>query len=162
MKKRIGFLAALLLALSLPFSAMAMSHEHSGHGSKKMDHGAHAGAAGHENMVMVGDDTEDGVKGSAHLNDVAAAMKKAGQNFTHHFMVIFADQKTGKQITEGQAALKVTGPDGKTSEPVKLIAMDGHFGADIVMSQKGNYKFEVGTKLPDGKKRTFEFKQVLK
>lgn len=162
MKKRTMFVAALVFTLSLPFSGFAMSHEKSGHGDMKGMHGDHGSMAGHENMIMLGDDTEDGVKGSAHLKDVGAAMKKAGQKFTHHFMVIFVDQKTGKPITEGQAALKVTGPDGKTAEPVKLVGMEGHFGADIVLQGEGNYKYEVGTKLPDGKKRTFEFKSSLK
>lgn len=150
----------LLFLLSLPLSALAMSHDHGGHGGQAMDHGAMA--MDHGNMIMVGDDVEDGVKASAHLKDVAAAMKKAGQPFTHHFMVIFADQQTGQAITEGTAALKVTGPDGKTAEAIKLIGMEGHFGADVVLPQKGEYTFEVGTKLPDGKKRTFQFKQSLK
>lgn len=164
MKKRIMFVAALFFAVSVPFSAFAMMHEKGGHGhgDAKEKHGAHGSTAGHEKMIMVGDDTEDGVKASAHLQDVGEAMKKAGQKFTHHFMVVFVDKKSGKPITQGQAALKVTGPDGKTAEPMKLIGMEGHFGADIVLQGKGSYKYEVGTKLPDGKKRTFEFKQALK
>jgi hypothetical protein len=40
--------------------------------------------------------------------------------------------------------------------------MDGHFGADIVLPEKGKYLFKVGTKLPDGKTRQYEFGYTLK
>jgi hypothetical protein len=149
------FIATLILLL--PLTAFAASHEHGT--MKGMDHGSMAKDGA---MIMVGDDTEDGVKGMAHLKDVSAAMSKMGMDATHHFMVLFADVKSGKPITEGTAAVKITGPDGKAADPVRLIAMEGHFGADVVLKQKGEYSFEVGTKLPDGQKRTFEFKQTLK
>jgi hypothetical protein len=35
------------------------------------------------------------------------------------------------------------------------MGMDGHFGADIVLDKKGMYHFKIGTKLADGKKRTY-------
>jgi hypothetical protein len=167
MKKRVSLLLTLLTLLSLPFSALAMNHGNSGHDhgdKKKMDHGSHGASdmAGHENMIMIGDATVDGVKAMAHLNDVGAEMKKAGMDATHHLMIAFADAGTGKQITEGSVAAKVTGPDGKTAAPIRLVGMEGHFGADIALKQKGEYRFEIGSKLPDEKKRTFEFRHTLK
>jgi hypothetical protein len=40
--------------------------------------------------------------------------------------------------------------------------MQGHFGADVALSEKGKYEFTVGTKLADGEKRQFEFSYTLK
>lgn len=167
MKRRITFALALLFSLSLPLASFAASQ---GHGSMKgMDHGSakggHEQMAGHEemkDMTLFGEQTRAGVTAMAHIKDVGAAMKKAGMDFTHHVAIMFQDAKTGKAVTEGQVAMKVTGPDGKTGEPVKLVGMGGHFGADLALKQKGEYTFEVGTKLADGQKRQFEFKQTVK
>ncbi len=165
MKTRTVCLLAFLVAVAISLPAFAAD---SGHGNMKgMDHGSmkgmdHDKMMSQEGMMMLGDDTEEDVKGRAHLNDVGEAMKKMGMSETHHFMILFEDIKTGKAITEGQAAVKITGPDGKTSKPIMLMGMEGHFGSDITLTQKGEYKFEVGTKLPDGQKRQFEFEQTLK
>ena len=42
------------------------------------------------------------------------------------------------------------------------MGMQGHFGADITLSETGEYKFMVGTKLADGEKRQFEFEYKMK
>ncbi len=88
-------------------------------------------------------------------------MKKAGMPMTHHFMIAFEDHMSNEAITEGKVALRVTGPDGNTGNPVRLVGMDGHFGADITLNQKGDYVFEVGSSLPDGQTRQFEFAHVV-
>lgn len=165
--KRFTFILTLVFALGLPLGAFAMSHggsshDHGAKNEKKMDHSAHGAHGDHGEMIMIGDLTVDGVKGAAHLNDVGEAMKKAGMDATHHLMVMFMDVKTGKPITEGRAAAKITAPDGTTGNAVRLIGMEGHFGADIALKQKGEYTFEVGTKLPDGKSRQFTFKHAVK
>ena len=36
------------------------------------------------------------------------------------------------------------------------------FGADIALTAKGAYRFTVGTRLADGKKRQFEFEYTVK
>ncbi len=165
MRKQLTILAASFFILCLPLTALAASHEHAEMKEmdhSKMDHSGHDGMAMHGDMIMLGDDTEEGVKGMAHLKDVGAAMSKMGMDTTHHLMVMFVDAKSGEPITEGAAAVKITGPDGKTSEPSKLMGMQGHFGADVVLKQKGEYSFEVGSKLADGQKRTFEFKHTVK
>ena len=55
-------------------------------------------------------------------------------------------------------------PDGTVGDAIKLMGMDGHYGADITLNKKGMYHFKIGTKLPDGKKRTFhqqfEYKDI--
>lgn len=145
------FLATLFLA-AMAASATAMQHDHSGHGQP-----AASGHTGHQEMLMLGTVVQDGVRAVAHLNDVRAAMAKAGMKETHHFMIFFEEEGSGKKITTGTAAVKITGPDRKESGPVALMGMDGHFGADIVLGGKGRYQFTVGSRLADGKTRQFEF-----
>jgi len=97
----------------------------------------------------------------AHLKDVKAAMAKMGMPTTHHIMVMFVDVASGKPVESGVAAVKIEGPDGKQSEAIKLMGMQGHFGADVELPTAGEYEFKVGTKLADGKKRQYEFKVEL-
>jgi hypothetical protein len=98
----------------------------------------------------------------AHLNDVKAAMAKIGMKETHHFMVAFLDTASGNPVTEGTVAVKIKNPAGKEGDAIKLMGMEGHFGADIVLPEKGKYEFKVGTKLPDGKTRQYEFNYTVK
>jgi hypothetical protein len=160
MKKLISILLTAALVAAIPLAAAAQ-HDHGKkkpHGThgKKMDHGA-----GHEDMMMIGEQSVAGVKGMAHLNDVREAMAKMKMKETHHFMVLFMDEASGAPIEEGTAAVRITGPDGQEGSPVRLIAMDGHFGADVVLDKQGNYTFVVGTRLPDGQTRQFEFTHML-
>lgn len=161
-----AILSALLL--TLPFGASAASHEHGGsatmqesqampQGDTKMD-GMNMGGE----MIMLGETTVDGVKGMAHLNDVGAAMAKMGMKENYHLMVMFNDGGTGAAIAEGTAAVKVTDPAGKETEPIAMMAMDGQFGVDLALTDKGAYRFVVGTRLADGKTRQFEFEYTVK
>jgi hypothetical protein len=156
MRRKLSLLLAALFIGALPMGAAAMSHEHG-----KMEHGEHGGMMMEGGMVMLGDQTVDGVKAMAHVKDVKAAMAKMGMKETHHFMVAFVDA-AGKPITEGTVAVKITAPDGKEGAPVSLMGMEGHFGADVALAAKGAYGFKVGTKLPDGKTRQYEFKYEVK
>jgi hypothetical protein len=155
---------AALFTLLLPLGALAMSHEkgeNAGHDHGKMEgmkQAAHGTMKMEGDMAMLGEQTEDGVKATAHLKDVKAAMAKMGMSETHHFMVMFMDTTTGKPIESGTVAVKIKGPKGEEGKPVELMGMDGHFGADIALNGNGEYEFKIGTKLPDGKKRQFEFK----
>ena len=167
MKRSIMLMLTILALLAAPVTVLAASHEHGSHGGSgsmgSMDHGA----MGHDSMkmgsgmAMLGDQTVDGVKAMAHMNDVKAAMAKMGMKETHHFMVAFVG-KDGKQITEGTVAVKIENPAGTVGEPIALPGMQEHFGADIVLAEKGTYKFKVGTKLPDGVVRQYEFKYEVK
>ena len=133
-------------------------HDHSGHD----DHKGHDGMAAMGNMLDLGTKTEKGVKAMAHMKDVSAAMAKMGMKTTHHFMVMFNDEKSGKAIDSGKVAVKITGPDGTVNGPMELMGMQGHFGADVILDKKGEYKFQVGSKLADGTTRQFEFQTMLK
>ena len=166
------FIAVMTFAMLLttPAKVLAASHEHGSHGGSSgmgsMDHGSmkmgdHAGMKMGAGMAMLGEQTVEGVKAMAHANDVKAAMAKMGMKETHHFMVAFVG-KDGKQITEGTVAVKIQNPAGTVGEAIPLMGMQEHFGADIVLAEKGTYMFKVGTKLPDGLVRQYEFKYEVK
>jgi len=169
MRKFTVLIITLLFLMSMPLVALAMSQDkddhkgmdHSMHDSMDKsghDHGMH-GSDMHGGMEMLGQCEREGVSAMAHIKsydaDAMASMKKMGMNGTHHLMIFFEDH--GESIADGMAAVKLTGPDGKTSEPVKLMLMGKGFGADVAFQEKGEYAIEVGTKLKDGKKRVFEF-----
>lgn len=161
--KRIFFpLVFLAILVAAPLTVLGAMHEHGSHGGASsmgsMDHGAMMKDAA---TAMLGDQTIEGVKAIAHVKDVKAAMAKMGMKETHHFMVNFVD-KNGKPVTTGTVAVKIKSPAGKEGEAIALLGMDGHFGADIVLADKGTYEFKVGTKLPDGKVRQYEFKYEVK
>ena len=121
------------------------------------DHKGQDGMSAKGAMMMLNNVTVDGVTGMTHVKDVSAAMAKMGMPVTHHIMVKLVDDTTGEPIETGAAAVKIKSPDGDVSAPVKMMPMSGQFGADVTLAQKGTNVFVVGTKLPDGKKRTFEF-----
>lgn len=138
----------------------ASDETHKGH-DMKMDHGdkhkGHDGMSAKGVMMMLDNATVDGVTGMPHVKDVSGAMAKMGMNITHHIMVKLVDEKSGEPIETGAAAVKIKGPDGTVSTPVKMMLMSGQFGADVTLDAKGPTVFIMGTKLPDGNKRTFEF-----
>lgn len=155
MKKQFIILA-MLTTMLLPSAAMAMDHGSMDHGKMKADDSAHSGMDMGGDMIMLQDQDVDGVMGSAHLMDVKEKMAAHGMSVTHHMMVGFMNSE-GMEIKDGQVAVKVQAPDGEVGKPVKMMGMAGQFGADITLDQKGKYMFMVGTKLADGKKRTFHF-----
>lgn len=169
MKRTMATMLTLLALIAAPLPGLAAMHEHGGsHGGSSnmgsMDHGS-MGSMDHSKMAagttMLGEQTVDGVKAMSHVNDVKAAMAKMGMKETHHFAVAFVG-KDGKPVTEGTVAVKIKSPAGKESEPIALPGMQGHFGADVVLADKGTYEFKVGTKLPDGMVRQYEFKYEVK
>jgi hypothetical protein len=160
----------LIVALFLAAAPLSVNAKTQGHGSS--GHGGHSGhgnaapaAAAHEQhgdhahdyMEKLGVEVVDGVKAAAHLDDVREAMAKAGMKETHHLMVFFLEDKSGAPIETGTAALKIKGPNGKETGPIRMVGMEGHFGADIVLTEPGHYEFTLGTRLADGKTRQFEF-----
>jgi hypothetical protein len=159
MKKSL-FICCLAAIFALPAAAFAASHEH---GMAGMDHGSMSKKGDiHKGMLTVGEQTVDGVKAIVYLNDVKATMAKMGMKETHHLMIHFYNAKDGKTIETGTAAVKIKGPDSKEGAAIKLIGMDKHFGADVILEQKGAYVFTVGTQLADGVKRQYELKYELK
>lgn len=166
--KRTTIAILALACLMIPLGAMAMEGmdhgkmEHAEHGA--MEHGKmeHGDMMKQDGMIMLGDSVEDGVKGMAHLKDVGEAMAKMGMKETHHFMIMFTDAESGEAIETGSVAVKVKNPAGVEGKAVKLMGMQGHFGADISLTEKGMYHFKVGTKLKDGNKRQYHFHYTVK
>jgi len=171
MRRQMYILIVTLFTFALPLvGAAAEMHGQSKTESMehKMDHGAMPGM-GHgehaemmEGMLMLGEQTVDGVKAMAHLQDVKAAMVRMGRKETHHFMVALVDTATGKQITSGAVALRIKKPSSQEGEAVRLMAMEGYFGADITLAEQGVYVFTLGTKVGGEKRRQFEFKYEVK
>ncbi len=130
-----------------------------GHDMNKMDHGAmkgmdHQGMALGGKMMMLGNEEVDGVKGMFHLNDVREQMAEHGMKQTHHIMVAFVGAD-GEAIESGTVAVKVEDPDEKIGDAIKLMGMDGHFGADLTLDKPGMYHFKIATKFADEKKRIY-------
>jgi len=153
----IWLLSGLLLVLTGQ-PLLAMSHE---------DHALPAtrehGGMSHEGMVdmqELGECQRENVHSRAAIKpygaEAVAKMSSMGMAGTHHFMVYFTDL-TGSELTAGLVALRIKGPDGEKSAPIKLLGMGKGFGSDIVLDKPGRYGLEVGTKLKDGKKRVFEY-----
>ena len=138
-----------------------MAHDDAGM-HKGMEGHDHSGMAATGNLLDLGGKSEKGVKGMAHMKDVRASMAKMGMKTTHHFMVMFNDEKSGKPIENGTVAVKIISPDGTVTGPMQLMGMQGHFGADVILDKPGEYKFQVGSKLTDGQTRQFEYKTVIK
>ena len=150
--EKMTVLIAAVLALSAPLAAIAMDHA-----SMPMEHGGGMMAMGklaHEEVV-------DGVKATFNIIDIKAKMKEMGMKDTHHIMVVFTDAKSGSKLSEGVVNVKVMGPDKK--EQVKeLMGMEGGFGSDFTMSEKGKYGVMTKFKLADGKVRSVKFWYTVK
>ena len=176
MKRLTVTILAVAFAIGMPMAAAAMKHmDHGEHGKamaeEKMQHGdmehadqgehkghdMHEGHAmnGADDFVEIGKDTEKGivatVKMKTYDDETKATMAKMGMAATHHVMVFFVDEASGKAVG-GKAALKVKGQDGK---PSMLMQMGDGFGADVTLGT-GMSTLEIGTKLDDGKQRQFE------
>lgn len=147
MKKKMINLLAIMFLLSMAVGVQAMDDS--------MDH---SGMNMSGELIMLEGNMHDNVKGVAHLRDISKTMAEMGMDKTHHFMVMFKNALTGKTINTGLVAVKVIDPAGKKHAAVKMMAMDGSFGTDVSLAQKGKFVFEVGTKLDNGKRRQFEFK----
>ncbi|ORJ60503.1 hypothetical protein [Geothermobacter hydrogeniphilus] len=185
--KTVGKLVLIaVFMLTLPLAAMADGNHGKkmdmDHGSMKgmkgmdhdkmkgMDHGDMKGMKMDGDMIMLGNDSDEGIKAMAHAKvyDQAGrdALAKMGMNSTHHLMLMFTDEKTGKPVTEGKVAVKVKREGGEESKPVMLMAMKmgmgAGFGGDISLPEKGEYEIKVGTRLADGKKRQFKFEIEVK
>jgi hypothetical protein len=159
--KKMTVLIAALFALATPIVSFA-AMDHSDHGSMDMGHGDHS-------MMAMGDvahqEVVDGVKATFKVMSMKDQMKgmemPKGMKETHHIMVEFQDVKTGKALTEGDVKVKVQGPD-KTELTKDLMGMQGHFGADFDLSQKGKYGVMCKFQLKDGKVHNAKFWYTVK
>ena len=167
--KMLPLLTGLAL-LTMPLHAGAMDHGAGGHGGHGTAQAAPAGASGHDGHAAMnhgsasaglGKMAVKGITASAEISDVRAAMQKAGQPTTHHLMISFTGAD-GAAVSQGTAAVKVIGPDGVAGTPIRMMLMDGSFGADLTLAQPGVYQLEVGSKLADGVTRQFAFQHAVK
>jgi len=142
MKNYYWLIMVVVLVLSSPALAMKTMPYHS-----DLDAGG--------KMILLPEDRVDGILASAHLMDIRDQLAEHGLPQTHHLMVRFLGED-GEEIVSGEVALKLTTPAGEVLTAEKMQAMDGHFGLDIFIDQKGVYYLKVGTRFADGKARTFE------
>lgn len=145
-------IATLALATTAFAATHSMDHGSMDHGDMKMD----------ASMIMLPEQSVEGVTAQVHIKDVKATMAKMGMKHTHHFMVVLSDAKTGKRIEPQLVAVKIIDPAGKEAEAVELMSMEGHSGADVILANPGEYRFKVAAKLADGKKVQYEFKTTIK
>jgi opacity protein-like surface antigen len=159
--KKMTVLIAAVLTLSAS-AAFAADHEGHDHGSKDMGQGAHSmmemGDVAHQEVI-------DGVKATFKVMGMKEHMKgmdmPKDMKETHHIMVEFKDAKTGKALTEGEVKVKVQNPD-KSDQAKDLMGMQGHFGADFDLSQKGKYGVMCKFQLKDGKSHQAKFWYTVK
>jgi len=155
--KRIVLMLAAILALAVP-AAFAAEHGHGG--GHEMGHGGHQGDVAHEEVI-------DGVKATFKVMGMKEHMKAMkmelpkGMKETHHVAVEFKDVKSGKALTEGEVKVKIRNPD-KSDQTKDLVGMQGHFGADFVMANKGKYGVMCKFLLKDGKTRSSKFWYIVK
>jgi hypothetical protein len=164
--KKMTVLIAAVLTLSVPLAAPAMDHESMpmDHGAMPMDHGARKMEHGGGMMAMgqlAHEEVVAGIKATFNVIDMRAKMKEAGMKDSHHIMVVFTDAKSGGKLSEGEVTLKVTGPDNK-DQVKELMSMEGGFGANFAMPEKGKYGVMAKFKLKDGKVRSVKFRYTVK
>lgn len=155
MKKKLLQLISVLIFLVLAVGAQAAE-------PAATEHETMAGMDMGGGEIMLPETTVDGVRAMAHLLDTSKAMAAAGMSTTNHLMITFTDLATGKALDSGMVAVKIVDPAGKKTEAAQMMAMEGSFGADVALSEKGKYVFEVGTKLGNGEKRQFLFEYMVK
>jgi len=158
MKRLAMILAAATFAFAVPVLASAAMD----HGGMDMgtEHGGHAAGVAHEEVV-------DGIKVSFKIQGAKQAMKAMKMDMpmekgeTHYIAVTFKNAKSGKALTEGEAKVKVMGPD-KTEQTKELMAMHGEFGAFFDLSKKGKYGIMSKFLLKDGKAHSAQFWYTVK
>jgi len=161
--KRILIAFAILSFLNV--SATALDQAQSAHSQHTMPpHGEHGAMEKvRTKTIALGEQTVEGVKAKGLLNDVGAVMAQMGKKENYHFMVMFSDAATGAAIEQGTVAVKIIDPQtSQAGEAIPLMGMGNHFGADVALPAKGEYQFQVGTKLADGTKRQFKFSYTVK
>lgn len=154
LQKFIVVLIAALLLIPLPLVAAP----HVMADGKVMLGGMEVGGA----MQKLPEQTVDGIKAIAHLKDVKVALAKMKMPQTHHLLITFVDIQSSKEIVPESAAVKVVEPTGRASEPIELLVMPRHVGADITLASAGDYRFKVAAKLPGGKTLHYEFNINIK
>ncbi|MFP4226058.1 MAG: hypothetical protein ACLFRF_04950 [Desulfobacterales bacterium] len=139
-----------MISLALPIGAQ----EEMDHGD--MSHGSHDGE-------LIRETTVKGYGLSYRLIDMQARMKDMADmpemDATHHLM-LYIHPPAGKSIESPKVGFLVEGPNGKPQKAMAM-AMAGGFGADLDLSEKGDYTIKskavfAEVKLIDGFEYTIE------
>ncbi len=109
--------------------------------------------------------TSRGYKFEFNLIDMKMKMKKKGMEMdmggmSHHLMVFVKDEKSGAKITDAKVKFKIFAPNGDESQAMAML-MNGGYGADVNMSEKGKYGIACMVKIGD-KKELVKFNYVIK
>ena len=126
---RTAFCLAAWMLVALPAYVSAADKGHEGmHGMQgmKMDDKAYAGKIG---------------PWASEVRVVDMRAHGATKN-THHVAIVVTDPAAKAPITEGKGSVTVTGPD-KVRTKSDLMAMQGHFGADVNLPKPGKYAIDV-------------------
>jgi hypothetical protein len=161
--KRFAVWIAACSVLAMPAIASAAETGHEGM------HGAH-----HDHGHMKAGETifsgEIGPwRGEARLIEKSAYMEQKGVSAKiaarfageRHLMMFLSDPATGKPVSVTAGEVVITGPDKDSSSKVRLVAMEGHIGADVDLPKPGEYTFAAEFE-SDGKKGGATFSYTLK
>lgn len=156
MMKKATVAIAALMALSVPMATLPVAANASvpGHGAQKGE------KMDHEQVIGGMKVTFKFVSMKEHLQKANIPVP-AGMKETHHLKVDFLDAKTGKPFTEGEARVKVQGPD-KADQVKDLMAMNNRFCADFDLSKKGKYGVITRFQLKGGDVQTVKFWHTVK
>lgn len=131
--KNVTVALAALIVLSAPMATVSVAANASvpGHGAQQSE------IMDYEQVIGGMKVTFKFVSMKEHLQK-AKIQAPAGMKETHHLKVDFLNAKTGEPFTEGEARVKIQGPDN--ADQVKdLMAMNNRFCADFDLSKKGKY-----------------------
>jgi len=166
-----------LMLMALPGISAAAGHGGTGgmnqgasgdHGGMKMDDHGKMNSGGHD-MAAMGDKAFSGKigpwKGDARIMDMkghleASGMKAQGAMPNSHHIAFTLTDAANKPVTEGKGTVTVTGPDKKATK-AGLMAMQGHFGADVNLPKPGKYTIKADIE-SGGKKGTATFPYTVK
>lgn len=163
---KLGWMITLIAGVALLASSALAMEDHKHHKMpESMEHGHMQDMNGMDHgqgvMVILGEDVHEGIKAMCHLMPIDSKMMPAGSRVTHHLMVMLSDAETGKPVESGTVAVKIGSPDGKEGATVRLMGMQGHFGADVVLDQPGIWHFRIAAKLADGKVHKYHGHHVI-
>jgi len=153
---------ACLTLLAPHLVAASGSHAHDHVPASSNETHSQTDGPGEGGFMTIGSMSSKGVRGTASIKAITDPEARLATQASHHFMITFVNESTGESVALGTVALQLTNPDAKVADPLALMAMDGHFGADIVLDMNGEYHFRLGTKLADGLKRKYHFHSVNK
>jgi hypothetical protein len=141
--------------------------------SAEMDHGGMHGMSHDHGGMKAGETIFSGEigpwTGEARLIDKQEYMEQSGVSAKiaarfageRHLMLFLNDPMTGKPVPVTAGEVIITGPDEASSSKVKLVAMEGHVGADVNLPKPGKYTFTAQIE-SGGRKGSATFSHSLK